>query len=363
MFFSVIVPIYNACSYIRRGVECLMSQNFRDFEIIMVNDSSTDGSGTLCDEMKLLYANIKVIHQSNTGPGGARNAGIDVASGKYLAFFDIDDLVPANWLEKIHDYIEKYDSQLLIYGYREINTRYDTRMAYSFDFAQYNSNSEFKSRYVDTVSGLKFNNGFVWNKVYEHKFIMDNHIRFENLRIQEDEVFNLLIYPLVERVVVLPDVLYEYYVYYKGNTTSGYIQNRLGNYRRVRDAFVGMYDVWGMEDNRFLAYVHKRFYDSVLCYINSNLYHPAYKMASNERKKELERIFNAEDLRHSLKCMKELGSIPKGWLNKMCFNAVISTNISWYQRIHFIDMLNSNLKYRIKSLLMKFNLAIGYNYE
>lgn len=353
MFFSVIIPIYNVSRYIRRGIECLKSQTFRDFEIIMVDDSSTDGGGRLCDEMALLYANIKVIHQANTGSGGARNAGIDMASGRYLAFFDIDDLVPSNWLESIYGYIKKYEPQLLIYGYKEVNTRYNTRVVYNFDFARYDSNHEFRDRYVDTVSGLKFNNGFVWNKVYDHRFITDNHIRFENLRIQQDEVFNLSIYPLVDRVVVLSDVLYEYYVYYKGNTASGYIRDRLDIYRRVRDAFIEMYDTWGLEDNRLLTYIHKRFYDSVLCYIKSNLYHPACKMTSDERKEELEKIFNTEDLRHSLKCMKRLGYTPKGWFNRMYFNTVISSSVSWYQRVRFLDMLNSNLKYRIKNLLMK----------
>ena len=351
MFFSVIIPIYNVERYIRRGIECLMAQTFKDFEIVMIDDSSTDGGGKLCDEISRKYANVTVIHQANTGSGGARNAGIEAASGQYLAFYDIDDLVSPDWLERIYEYIVQYHPQLLIYGYREVNTRYQTNIPYRFGFARYESNAELRSQYVDTISGMNFNNGFVWNKVYELRFIKEHDIRFENLRIQQDEVFNLSIYPLVDHVLVVPDVLYEYYVYYNGNTASHYIPDRLDIYRRVRDAFVEMYQDWGLQDERFLKYIYNRFYGSVLQHINYNLYHPANGLTSSERKQELKKVFEANDIQYSLARLKELNGMPTDWMGRMYFHAAETSNISYYQRVRRMAKLMDSWKCRIKRLI------------
>lgn len=117
MFFSIVIPIYNVSKFVRRGVECILAQDFDDFELILVDDGSTDGSGTLCDREAAMCSKIKVIHQDNSGAGPARNAGIDAAVGEYVAFFDIDDIVKADWLSSIYKILTKGLSQLLVYGY------------------------------------------------------------------------------------------------------------------------------------------------------------------------------------------------------------------------------------------------------
>lgn len=327
-----------------------MSQTFRDYEVIMVDDSSTDGGGDLCDEMAQRYANIKVIHQANTGSGGARNTGIDAASGKYIAFFDIDDLVSPDWLERLYEYLVQYHPQLMIYGYQEVNTRYHTNIPYRFEFALYESNAELRNKYVDTISGLNFNNGFVWNKVYDHQFIKEHSIQFENLRIQQDEVFNLSIYPIVDRVVVLPDILYEYFVYYKGNTTSRYIPERLDIYRRVRDAFVEMCNIWELKDKRFLMYIYKRFYDSVLYDIKYNLYHTASNLSAFERQKAIKSIISAGDIKYCVEKLLQLGYAPTGWIAKMYFDAFVKSNVRCFQMVRYLDNKIGKLKCCIKQL-------------
>ena len=90
---SVIVPVYNVERYIRQCVESILEQTYADLEIILVDDGSTDGSGSICDEYKLKDNRVVVIHKCNGGLSEARNAGLDIARGEYIGFVDSDDYI------------------------------------------------------------------------------------------------------------------------------------------------------------------------------------------------------------------------------------------------------------------------------
>lgn len=345
MFFSVIIPIYNNLSYIRRGIDCLMSQTFTDFEVIMVDDSSTDGSGSLCDEIAKSNSKIKIIHQPNMGAGGARNTGIKNAQGDYLAFFDIDDLIEPDWLLVIHNYIKRYQPQVLMYGYKEKNTLWGTENTFTFELTLFKDNNTLRENYVEKISGIKFNNGFVWNKIYEREFILQNNIRFENLRIQQDEVFNLSIYPLVDRVLLIPDILYNYFVYYKGNTSSGYIPGRLNIYRRVRDAFNELSQNWNICDNRLNEYIYNRFYNSLLHDLRFNLYHSESGLSKKERDIKLLEIMNAKDVND---CIKKLKLNKKSFFDRQYIKAINYHSVNYFNIIIYVNNIVNRFKYLIR---------------
>lgn len=100
---SVIVPVYNAGGFLKKCIDSILAQTFRDFELILIDDGSTDDSSSLCDEYALSDARIKVIHQLNAGQSAARNRAIELASGDYLAFIDADDYVSADYLEYLFE--------------------------------------------------------------------------------------------------------------------------------------------------------------------------------------------------------------------------------------------------------------------
>ncbi len=104
--FSVIVPVYNAEKYLSQCVESILSQTCGDFELILVDDGSPDGSPALCDAYAAKDGRVAVIHQKNAGPTPARKAGLDRASGKYVCFADADDWVEARWLEVLKGHID-----------------------------------------------------------------------------------------------------------------------------------------------------------------------------------------------------------------------------------------------------------------
>lgn len=263
-FFSVVVGLYNAKRYYQRFSQCLIEQTFKNFEVILVDDGSTDGTSLLCDETAGIHRNFKVVHQDNSGLGSARNSGLELAAGRYICFFDIDDYVPPYWLERINSYIEKSNPQLLVYGYNEINPTYQTTVSFSLTPCECCTNEELRDIYIERLSGMNFNNGFVWNKVYEREFLLQNNLRFPNLRIQQDEVFNISVYLKAERVSIIGDVLYDYYVYYYGNTRSHYIPDRFDIFCKVKTAFLDLYDSWRLEDERFLIYIHERFIKNLI---------------------------------------------------------------------------------------------------
>ena len=107
IFVSIIVPVYDIEEYLVECIESILAQTWKHFEIILVDDGSTDSSGKMCDEYAEKYNCIFVIHKKNGGLSSARNAGIDVARGNYLAFIDSDDVVHPDYLRELVNIVEK----------------------------------------------------------------------------------------------------------------------------------------------------------------------------------------------------------------------------------------------------------------
>ena len=113
---SVIVPIYNIASYLRRCVESLLSQTFSDLEILLVDDGSTDGSGALCEEYRKKDGRIRVIHKENGGLVSARKAGLRAAGGAYIAYVDGDDFVEPDMYERMYAELVKQAVDVVMCG-------------------------------------------------------------------------------------------------------------------------------------------------------------------------------------------------------------------------------------------------------
>lgn len=118
--FTVIIPVYNVAPYLNACVESVLQQDFVNFEILLIDDGSTDQSGAMCDAWAQKDARIRVIHQENKGLSGARNSGIDAAMGEYLMFLDSDDWwASSSVLTRIHDRIRLTGAQVLSFDYQK----------------------------------------------------------------------------------------------------------------------------------------------------------------------------------------------------------------------------------------------------
>ena len=113
--FSVIIPVYNAEKYLAQCVDSLLDQDFSDFELLLVDDGSPDGSGVLCDEYAAKDERVQVIHQANAGPTPARRRGLERARGEYICFVDADDWVKPAYFRTIKSYIDRYDPDMVLF--------------------------------------------------------------------------------------------------------------------------------------------------------------------------------------------------------------------------------------------------------
>ena len=296
-FFSVISCLYNVSAFFPAGLNCLLQQSFKDYEIILVDDGSTDSTGVLADTAVSQHKNIRVIHQKNSGPGPARNAGIKAAKGRYLCFFDIDDTMGRDWLQIIYREIGEAHPQIVEYGYREINEKYNTSVEFTFPRMFLSTNEEIGKVFPDLLSGVKFNNGFVWNKVYERDFILKHNILFPNLIVQEDEVFNHRAYMYADSLLTIPNVLYNYYVYENGYTRTRFIPDRLQCFIIVRNSFLDLLEYWKCNDADVIRYVHSRF-------IFNSFFNRNPRRNFKSHKEDITLILNAKEIAESLNALK-----------------------------------------------------------
>lgn len=113
---SIIVPVFNVEKYLPKCLDSILAQTHHQLEVILIDDGSTDGSSRLADEYSLKYKRIRVIHQENVGVSVARNVGLDMATGDFVAFMDGDDWVDVNWIESQLETLKKWDADIAVCG-------------------------------------------------------------------------------------------------------------------------------------------------------------------------------------------------------------------------------------------------------
>lgn len=212
-YFSIIIPAYNVCDYIKECLESLEKQTYKDFEVIIVDDGSTDDTLAVCKSLlfKFQHLCIQVVHQSNQRQIAARMNGIYHANGKYCLFVDADDKLVTNALEVIEGAINKYSADIVIYnGVRFWDGG-------SVPFWQHYKNEDFFMKGEDylkfqqeAVSTSRFNN--VWNKAFKREILLKSK-RYENvsfLRLEEDYLMQLPWYDTASSAVYIPQNLYLY---------------------------------------------------------------------------------------------------------------------------------------------------------
>jgi glycosyltransferase involved in cell wall biosynthesis len=210
---SIIIPVYNVEKYLRRCIESILSQSINDFEVILVNDGSSDQSGSIADEYKSKANDqrIIVIHKENGGVSSARNAGLSVASGDYVWFVDGDDWIEPNALEEILSEIENLEVDLVVFGNARVGK--NIRLVNSLTL---NKPGLYNFEILDFYKNYYFSNkvGFVpWNKIYRREVIRNNHILFDTEEaFGEDLLFNLYFYLNINTICFSNGVYYNYYV-------------------------------------------------------------------------------------------------------------------------------------------------------
>lgn len=180
--FSIIVPVYNTEQYLNRCFDSILNQKFSDFELILVDDGSTDNSAKICDNYAELYNNIKVIHKKNGGVSSARNEGVYAANGEFLWFVDSDDYIEPFSLEQLSDIITEVEADLYVFNNGIVKEKFNGSL-----------DAFFKKYYFNYIISFE-----PWNKIYRRDIILDNDIRFDTEEsIGEDLLFNIGYYSTI----------------------------------------------------------------------------------------------------------------------------------------------------------------------
>ena len=203
---SVTVPVYNVAAYLRRSVDSLLGQTYRNLEILLVDDGSTDDCPALCDEYAAKDPRVRVIHKKNGGLASARNAGITAATGTYLAFLDSDDWLDPDCYERMLSALRTFHADVAVCRYRQV---YDDHVEdESRDLAYVGSLEEGLRHYVEETPQIQIQNA-AWNKLYRRDFA--GGLRFDESRWYEDMMHTTQLLSKSGTIAVLDHASYNYY--------------------------------------------------------------------------------------------------------------------------------------------------------
>lgn len=226
---SVIVPVYNCEKYLSQCIQSIIEQDEQEIEIILVDDGSTDGSSSICDEFARKDERIIVVHKENEGVSVARNKGLEIAKGKYIAFVDADDYLDSKIYFTAYNEMENNNLDLIIWNY---NFDRDGVITANQDFCNtciIEENNAIKDVSATVLSPVVCdlptpNNkivgmAFPWNKLFKSDIINNNNIRFtQGVILHEDVLFIYEYFNYVKKIELLNVALYNYRINEEGAT-------------------------------------------------------------------------------------------------------------------------------------------------
>lgn len=215
---SIIIPTYNVEKYIERCLQSVISQTYKNIQVIVIDDGSEDNTTKIAQEMKAKTTEgivVQLITNNSKGVSSARNAGLDFANGKYVMFLDSDDFMDNKMVEQMVNYISDVDLATCDYINAYDNSNDNNNQAFI------ETNNKYTIEEYLNLTALDFNSlyvGVLWNKIFRLDIIRENDIRFdESIQIGEDSVFNLDYYKCINSVFVGNG---HYYYHYMDNDKS-----------------------------------------------------------------------------------------------------------------------------------------------
>lgn len=293
---SIIIPIYNSELFLEKCINSIINQNHRNCELILINDGSIDSSLNICQKYAQMHSNIKICNIPNSGPSKARNLGIRMAKGKYIAFVDSDDFVDQKYFSTIIKYCMKEDFDILCFGiahHKKNSIIYKT-----YKYCTFEANKQIINNISDYYNKADLHSPV--NKVFKRDFIISNNVLFpEGSSVEEDLLFNLEAVDKAERMIIIPDILYHYNCRLTGSITTSYNPEK---FQLKKEAFI-----------KELGYVNKwnsiefknDIFNNYISYISSTINNLFYLECKYTKKQKLKFIkdYFTDDITQA--CFKE----------------------------------------------------------
>lgn len=237
---SVVIPVYNAQEGIKQCLDSLLNQTFTDYEIILLNDGSTDNTLEIIKSYASKNDCIRVIDKENEGVAKTRNRGIHLAKGEYIVFIDNDDFVDSDYLERFYNAIDQEQLDIVLGGYKRVNQ--DLKTLFKQDLTQ----SEW-SKYIIVAP---------WARIYRTSFLIDNEIEFFDYPIGEDVIFTLSAYNLTEKIKIIDYNGYNWYFNEKSISNT----SQRGFNPNIDIVYFLSHLLQVADDSKYIRYFIKRYY-------------------------------------------------------------------------------------------------------
>ncbi len=254
-FLSILIPVYNAAGYLAQTLDSLLRQDLSDYEILCVNDGSTDASPEILEAYQRRHENIRVIHQENSGVAAARNTALAHAKGAYIWFVDADDLVAPNILGKLKQLTRESNCQRLSFG--------------GYTFTGDLTPQEWEDhRQGKLPCNVPWQDSVVWRNLLRLSFLKEKGLtfRYPDITHGEDGLYMFEVSREKPETVDIPDILYFYRVHPGSAETAASLSSRrkrLGSHLRVVEVLKGYYQAEGGENaaNRLLSFLWHTLYE------------------------------------------------------------------------------------------------------
>lgn len=325
---SVIVPIYNVEPYLKKAIDSILNQSFKDFELILVNDGSTDGSKAICEAYVNVDDRVKLINQENQGAHTARNNALKVAEGTYVCFFDSDDYVDMDMLEVLYDLALTYNSDLVISGFK-INTYYNDDEYTVREYIPYTENGEMIQHYDDIKQFRKdayhnFDRNMFyppWNKLYKLSYLKDNDIEFP-VTYRDDFPFVLNVIKDISSVTITRNSYYNFIRKRSDSETQKYVANFYEKREEEHKSMLDLYKYWDLiDDNDSFEMIARRYIDRLIeCIVN--LYNSQCLMTEGEKEFQVRKYFENENFKKCIKAAK-----PRSLYSKIMYMPLRIKNV------------------------------------
>lgn len=256
--YSVIIPVYNVENYLSRCIDSLLTQNYSDLEILLIDNGSKDQSGQICEDYADQFSNITAYHIPNKGVSSARNFGLARAKGEFICFVDADDYLVGNLFSDVENQLDS-ELDLLVFSYYNSIEKNLSEIARSANILPIKGKKD-KSEFIALFQELFLTDMMytVWNKIYRREFLEKHQIVFENYELGEDVRFNRTVYECVNKIAFSQTC---YYVYISGRASSAmgqYNSNRMKYQLEELEKVDQLMSRWGIHDEQFVDQIKAR---------------------------------------------------------------------------------------------------------
>ena len=227
---SVLIPVHNAEKYLQNCLLAVQRQTFTDFEIVCIDDGSTDHSGDMLRQFQTHEPRLKIITQKNVGLAITRNRLMKAACGRYIAFVDADDIVMPRYLETLYAAAEEYQVDMAMCAIANVPENFTWNKSVMF---QPKGKKQLFPEGLAARFQIGYKNNPVWNKLFRLDWINEKNLQFYDKRVAEDFLFSIVAFLEAKRVAYVPDVLYLYRQGVANSITSKKTRLLLDKYQHV----------------------------------------------------------------------------------------------------------------------------------